>query len=346
MDAYLQAVIDAPAADGPRGLSDGLGRRITYLRVSVTDRCDLRCRYCMSEDMRFLPRQALLSFEEIDAIAARFIARGVRKIRLTGGEPLARRGLADLADMLGSRLGSGLEELTLTTNGTRLRQWAGRLRDAGIARINVSLDSRDPERFRHITRTGDLAQVLDGIDAARQAGLAIKINMVALKDFNEDEIGDMLAWCGAEGHDLTLIETMPLGDIEGDRFDRYLPLDRVRTALEQRFALLPLAERTGGPARYWRVAETGGRLGLITPLTANFCDGCNRMRLTAEGQLYMCLGHDDRVDLRAAWRSGGADALDAAIDEALRIKPAAHDFRITGRGQAPALARHMSATGG
>jgi len=295
--------------------------------------------------MRFLPRSALLGFDEIAAIAGRFIDRGVRKIRLTGGEPLVRRGTVDLARTIGGRLGSGLDELTLTTNGTRLGDQARALFDAGIRRVNVSLDSRDPTRFRHVTRVGEVDRVLAGIAAARDAGLHVKINMVALEGINDDEIAAMLRWCGDEGHDLTLIETMPLGAVEEDRTAHFLPLDRVKRALDEQFTLVPLAERTGGPARYWHVAETGGRLGMITPLTANFCDGCNRMRLTAEGKLFMCLGQDDRVDLRAALRHGGTAALDAAIDEALRMKPARHDFRIA-RGAAPAVARHMSVTGG
>lgn len=328
-------------------LMDGFGRRITYLRLSVTDRCDLRCRYCMAEHMTFLPRAAILSLEELALIADAFIRRGISKIRLTGGEPLVRRGLPELARRIGRHLDTGmLEELTLTTNGTRLAEQAEALRDAGVRRVNVSLDSRDPERFRFITRHGDVTQVLAGIAAARDAGLAVKINMVALADFNEDEIEPMLRWCAAEGHDLTLIETMPLGSIDEDRVDRYLPLDKVRAALAERFTLTPIGLRTGGPARYQLVEELGVRLGLITPLTHNFCDSCNRVRLTTSGQLYMCLGQDDRVDLRAALREGGITALDAAIDEAMRLKPRRHEFAITDRDAAPALERHMSVTGG
>lgn len=335
------------ASPGAKPLRDTFGRRIDYLRISVTDRCDLRCRYCMSEAMSFLPRQAILSLEEIAELADAFIARGVRKIRLTGGEPLARRGLTDLAKMIGRHIDSGaLSELTLTTNGTRLAEHAEALVDAGVRRINVSLDSRDPDRFRHITRTGDVHEVLGGIAAARAAGLAVKINMVALRDFNEDEIAPMVEWCGREGLDLTLIETMPLGVVDEDRTDRYLPLDGVRRDLERRFTFLTDDHRTGGPARYVRVAETGRRLGFITPLTHNFCEGCNRMRVTVEGRLYMCLGHDDRVDLKQALREGGRVALDAAIDDALRLKPERHHFRIAERGAAPAVARHMSVTGG
>lgn len=334
-----------PSASKP--LIDSFGRRITYLRISVTDRCDLRCRYCMSEQMSFLPRTAILSLEEIDAIADAFIARGVRKIRLTGGEPLARRGVSELAQRIGRHLRTGaLGELTLTTNGTRLVEQAGAMHAAGIRRINVSLDSRDPERFRHITRTGDVSKVLNGIAAAKVAGLRVKINMVALKDLNEDEIEPMLRWCAHEGHDLTLIETMPLGMIEEDRTDRYLPLDNVRTKLAECFTLSPLAESSGGPARYFRVEELDAKLGFITPLTHNFCESCNRVRLTAEGKLYMCLGQEDRVDLRAALRQGGPDALGAALDEAMRGKPLRHYFEIAKRGAEPAVARHMSVTGG
>lgn len=326
-------------------LIDRHGRTISYLRVSVTDRCDLRCRYCMAEDMRFLPRDALLEIDEIAAIAERFIARGVTKIRLTGGEPLVRRGAIDLARRLGQQIGQGLDELTLTTNGTRLADCAGDLRAAGIRRINVSLDSLDPDRFRHITRHGDLSRVIEGIAVAKAAGIAIKINMVALKDLNQDEIPAMLAWCVEQGHDLSLIETMPLGSIDEDRVDRFVPLTAVFDDLSRRFDLIRDPRSTGGPARYWRVGASPTRLGLISPLTANFCDGCNRVRLTTEGRLYACLGHDDQVDLKTALRAGGMAGLDAAIDEALAIKPARHDFRIAA-GAAPAVGRHMSVTGG
>lgn len=332
--------------DGTQKLTDAFGRRISYLRISVTDRCDLRCRYCMSEAMTFLPRSALLSLEEIALIADRFIARGVTKIRLTGGEPLVRRGVDELAKRIGRHLGQGLDELTLTTNGTRLVEHAEALAAAGVRRINVSLDSLDADRFRTITRTGDLARVMAGIDAAVAAGLRIKINMVALKGVNEDEIEPMLAWCAGRGFTLSLIETMPLGAIDEDRVDRYLPLTAVTDRLRERYTLVPDDYRTGGPSRYWRVQELDARLGLISPLTNNFCDGCNRVRLTTEGQLYMCLGHDDRVDLKAAYRNGGVAAVDAAIDEALRLKPRAHDFRIDRRAATPAVARHMSVTGG
>lgn len=329
-----------------RPLTDGFGRHITYLRISVTDRCDLRCRYCMSEAMTFLPRAEVLTLEEIARLADAFIARGVRKIRLTGGEPLIRRGVPDLARMIGRHLGSGLDELTLTTNGTQLDRQAEALAAAGMRRVNVSLDSRDPETFRHITRWGDVEKVLAGIAAAKAAGLRVKINMVALKGLNEAEIEPMLRWCAAEGHDLTLIETMPLGAIDEDRVDRYLPLDRVRERLASRFTLVPLAERSGGPARYHHVAELDAKIGFITPLTENFCEGCNRVRVTASGRLYMCLGHEDRVDLKAALRGGSPETLDALLDEALAAKPLAHAFRIVDRAAAPAVPRHMSVTGG
>jgi len=334
----------AEALPSPAPLIDGFGRAITYLRISVTDRCDLRCRYCMAEEMQFLPANRLMQIGEIAEIADAFIARGVRRIRLTGGEPLVRRGTAELAQRIGQRLNNGLDELTLTTNGTRLRSEAHALMAAGIKRINVSLDSRDPARFRHITRTGDIAKVLDGIAAAKAAGLHIKINMVALKGFNEDEILPMLRWCAAEGHDLTLIETMPIGSVESERSESYLPLDAVRGDLENRFTLVPLSERTGGPARYFRVAELDTKIGFITPLTNNFCAGCNRVRLTAEGTLYLCLGRDDRIDLRAALREGGRPALDQALDRAMAAKPERHAFRID--APEPAVARHMNATGG
>lgn len=329
----------------PETLVDRHGRAITYLRISVTDRCDLRCRYCMSEKMAFLPRSALLTLEEIALIADRFVARGVRKIRLTGGEPLVRRDVMDLTRRLGRHIGAGLDELTLTTNGVRLADHAEALADAGVRRINVSLDSLDSERFRHITRQGDLAKVLGGIDAARAAGLAIKINMVALKGLNDDEFAPMLRWCVEQGLDLTLIETMPLGAVDEDRADRFLPLTDVLADLRTRFALVGDGHRSGGPARYWRVEGTGTKLGLISPLTANFCDGCNRVRLTTEGKLYMCLGHDDQVDLKTAFREGGLAAVDKAIGEALALKPERHDFSVA-RGAAPAVGRHMSVTGG
>ena len=332
------------AAPLPNDLVDGFGRTIRYLRVSVTDRCDLRCRYCMAEKMTFLPRDAVLALEEIAVITERFIARGVTKVRLTGGEPLVRRDIADLVHRLGRHVGTGLDELTMTTNGTQLRTHAAALAAAGVRRINVSLDSLDPDVFGFITRRGDLAQVLDGIRAATQAGLRVKVNAVALRGLNDHALGDMLAWARDEGHDLTLIETMPLGHIDEDRTDRFVPLTAVFDALATRFRLDRQAEGTGGPARYWRVDGTPTRLGLISPLTNNFCDGCNRVRLTTEGKLFSCLGHDDQVDLKAALRDGGIAAVDAAIDLALANKPRRHDFRID--ADAPAVTRHMSVTGG
>ena len=325
-------------------LIDRHGRTISYLRISVTDRCDLRCRYCMAEQMTFLPRAALLSLEEISVIAERFIARGIRKIRLTGGEPLVRRDVGELVKRLGRHVGAGLDELTMTTNGNRLAEHADTLVESGMRRINVSLDSRDPDIFRHITRHGDVARVLGGIFAARDAGLSVKINMVALKGLNEADIAPMLAWCVGEGFDLTLIETMPLGAIDEDRADRFLPLTAVFDDLAGRFPLMRDAHRSGGPARYWRVDGTDTRLGLISPLTANFCDTCNRVRLTTEGVLYTCLGHDDQVDLKAVLRSEGVSGLDAALDRAMASKPARHEFDIA--AASPAVARHMSVTGG
>lgn len=323
---------------------DSFGRRISYVRMSVTDRCDLRCRYCMAETMRFLPKRDILTLEEIVALADIFIARGVTRIRLTGGEPLVRRGVEGLVDSLGTRIGRGLDELTLTTNGTQLVRFAEPLRQAGVRRINVSLDSRREDRFRHITRRGELGQVLAGIDAAAAAGLAVKINMVALKGLNEDEIEPMVEWCAGRGFDLTLIETMPLGEVEEDRTDHYLPLDAVRRRLDERFGLTPAFYRTGGPARYFEVGGSKIRLGLITPLTGNFCDGCNRIRVAATGTVYGCLGHDQKVELRDLLRAGGRDAVDEALDRLLAGKPRGHDFRIG--APAPAVQRHMSVTGG
>jgi cyclic pyranopterin phosphate synthase len=331
-------------APDSKPLVDSFGRRITYVRLSVTDRCDLRCRYCMAESMRFLPKSDILTLEEIALLADILIARGVTRIRLTGGEPLVRRGIAGLVASLGERLGRGLDELTMTTNGTQLARHAPQLRAAGMRRVNVSLDSRREDRFRHITRGGDFGQVMAGIDAAVAAGLRIKINMVGLKGVNEDEIGDMLAWCAGRGFDLTLIETMPLGDVEEDRTHHYLPLDVVRRALDERFTLIPTLVRTGGPARYFDVGGTSVRLGLITPLTGNFCDGCNRIRVAATGTVYGCLGHDQKVELRDLLRFGGREAVDEALDRLLAGKPRGHDFRID--APRPAVARHMSVTGG
>jgi cyclic pyranopterin phosphate synthase len=323
---------------------DGFGRRISYVRMSVTDRCDLRCRYCMAEKMTFLPRKDVLTLEEMVALADIFIARGVKRIRLTGGEPLVRKGIDLLVKQLGSRIGNGLDELTMTTNGTQLARFAPILFGAGIRRINVSLDSRDPERFRHITRRGDLAQVLGGIDAAAAAGLKVKINMVALRGINEDEIAPMLRWCASRGHDLTLIETMPLGEVEEDRTEHYLPLSEVRARLAEEFDLMPSLARTGCPARYYEVEGLCIRLGLITPLTHNFCDGCNRIRVAATGTVFGCLGHDQRVELRDVMRSGGSESVNRELDRLLAGKPKGHQFRI--EAARPAVARHMSVTGG
>ena len=299
----------------------------------------------MAEKMQFLPKAQILSLEEIEALSDIFIARGVRRIRLTGGEPLVRRGIVGLVEKLGNRIGHGLDELTLTTNGTLLAQHAEALFSAGIRRINVSLDSRRPDRFRYITRRGDLSDVLAGIDAAWSAGLSVKINMVALKGINEDEIEEMLFWCAAEGHDLTLIETMPLGDVEEDRSLHYLPLSEVRKRLDERFGLTPCISRTGGPARYFEVEGLPIRLGLITPLSHNFCDGCNRIRVAATGTVYGCLGHDQKVELRDLIRAGGAEDVERALDRLLAGKPKGHDFRIDARSR-PAVDRHMNVTGG
>jgi len=326
---------------------DPFGRAITYLRVSVTDRCDLRCVYCMSEDMTFLPKADVLSLEELERLCTAFIRLGTNKIRITGGEPLVRRDVQTLFQRLGGRLGQGLDELTLTTNGTQLTKHAGALYAAGVRRVNVSLDTLDPARFAAITRWGKIEKVLDGIAAAKAAGLHVKVNAVALKGVNEDEIDDMLAWCGEQGHDLCLIETMPMGDIGGDRTDQYLPLSLVRARLRQRWTLQDTSYQTGGPARYFDVAETGTRVGFITPMTHNFCESCNRVRLTCTGTLYMCLGQDDAADLRRVLRDGVTDPeLDAAIRLAITRKPKGHDFVIDRRNPAPAVARHMSLTGG
>lgn len=328
-------------------LVDQFQRRISYLRLSVTDRCDLRCAYCMPEQQQFLPRKDVLSLEELHQLALGFIERGVTKLRLTGGEPLVRRDMIELVRALGRKLGDGLEELTLTTNGTRLTEFAEDLREAGVRRINVSLDTLDRVGFARLARRDCLPQVLEGIAAAREAGLAVKLNTVALKGINQDEIPALLEWAHGQGIDLTLIEVMPLGEVEADRFDHYLPLTEVRAELERRYTLTASPHRTGGPARYADVAETGGRIGFITPLTSNFCEGCNRVRVTATGQLHPCLGGIEQVDLRAALRSPNPDAaLAAALDEAMRIKPERHHFRIDRAGAAPALARHMSMTGG
>lgn len=328
-------------------LVDQFQRRISYLRLSVTDRCDLRCAYCMPERQTFLPRNEVLSLEELHRLALGFINRGVTKLRLTGGEPLVRRDVIDLVRALGRKLGDGLEELTLTTNGTQLALFAEDLFAAGVRRVNISLDTLDRQVFARLARRDSLPQVLEGIAAARAAGIQVKLNTVALKGANADEIPTLIEWAHWQAMDLTLIEVMPLGTVEEDRFDQHLPLSAVRADLERRWTLTPSDHRTGGPARYFNIAETGGRIGLITPLTNNFCDGCNRVRVTATGQLYPCLGGGEQIDLRAALRSVDSDAgLGEALDMAMKIKPLRHNFRIDGPGEAPALPRHMSLTGG
>jgi cyclic pyranopterin phosphate synthase len=349
MDSVEVKRMQARGSDDLRpALVDPFGREISYLRVSVTDRCDFRCVYCMAEHMSFLPKADLLSLEELDRLCSAFVDRGVRKLRLTGGEPLVRRGIMTLFASLSRHLESRrLEELTLTTNGSQLAKHAAELAAHGVRRINVSLDTLDPEKFRAITRWGALDQVLAGIDAAQAAGLKIKINTVALKGVNEEELPRLIEWAHGGGMDLTLIEVMPLGEIGEGRLDQYLPLSIVRARLAECFSLEELDYRTGGPARYVRVAETGGRLGFITPLTHNFCESCNRVRVTCTGTLYMCLGHEDAADLRKPLRASEAnDLLHAAIDEAISRKPKGHDFIIDRRHQRPALARHMSVTGG
>jgi cyclic pyranopterin phosphate synthase len=327
---------------------DPFGRAITYLRVSVTDRCDFRCVYCMSEDMAFLPKRDLLTLEELDRICSVFVGHGVRKLRITGGEPLVRRDIMKLFGSLSRHLDSGaLDELTVTTNGSQLARYAAELAACGVRRINVSIDTLDPDKFRRITRWGDLTKVLHGLDAAQAAGLKVKINAVALKGVNEDEIETLLTWAHGRGMDLTLIEVMPLGEIDGQRIDQFLPLSLVRARLAARYTLEDLDDRTGGPARYVRVRETGGRLGFITPMTHNFCESCNRVRLTCTGQLFMCLGQEDAADLRAPVRvSDGNERLEQAIAEAISRKPKGHDFIIDRQHRRPAVGRHMSMTGG
>lgn len=329
-------------------LIDPFGRHVTYLRVSVTDRCDFRCVYCMSEHMSFLPKRDLLTLEELDRVCSAFVERGVRKLRITGGEPLVRKNIMWLFRTLSRHLDAGtLEELTLTTNGSQLKKHAADLKACGVERVNVSIDSLDADKFKKITRWGALSTVMDGLRAADSAGLKIKINTVALKGFNEDEINDLLMFCHDHGFDLTLIETMPLGDIEGDRTDQYLPLSTVRARLAERWTLEDSPYKTGGPARYVEIKETGGRVGFITPLTHNFCESCNRVRLTCTGTLYLCLGQDDAADLRAPMRASDSDdLLHKAIDEAIGRKPKGHDFIIDREQQKPAVSRHMSVTGG
>jgi cyclic pyranopterin phosphate synthase len=345
MNLPIPSAALAPASSA---MMDPFGRQVTYLRVSVTDRCDFRCVYCMAENMTFLPRADLLTLEELDRLCSAFIAKGVRRLRLTGGEPLVRKNIMWLFQALSRHLESGaLDEVTVTTNGSQLGKYASELAACGVRRINVSLDTRDPDKFHEITRWGDFGKVVDGIRTAQAAGLKIKINMVALKGVNEDEIEPMLRWCHGEGMDMTLIETMPLGDIEGDRTDQYLPLSVVRARLMDSLTLEDIPYRTGGPARYVKVRETGGRLGFITPLTHNFCETCNRVRVTCTGTLFMCLGQNDAADLRLPLRASTSDdLLNTAIDEAIGRKPKGHDFIIDRRAQKPAVARHMSLTGG
>lgn len=338
---------DQSVATGAQ-MIDPFGRTVSYLRVSVTDRCDFRCVYCMAEDMTFLPKRDVLSLEELDRLCSAFVAKGVRKLRLTGGEPLVRKNIMKLFRSLGRHLESGaLEELTVTTNGSQLARHAAELVDCGVKRINVSIDTLDHDKFKKITRWGDLGRVMEGLRAAQKAGLAVKINAVALKGVNEHEIETMMTWAHGEGMDITFIETMPLGEISEDRTDQYLPLSLVRQRLQERFTMSDIPYKTGGPARYVEVAETGGRLGFITPLTHNFCESCNRVRVTCTGTLYMCLGQDDAADLRAPLRASESDELlNTAIDEAITRKPKGHDFVIERQSSKPSVARHMSVTGG
>jgi cyclic pyranopterin phosphate synthase len=343
----IAPTLERPAAH-PAPLIDPFARAITYLRVSVTDRCDFRCVYCMSEHMSFLPKADLLTLEELDRLCSAFVAKGVRKLRLTGGEPLVRRGIMTLFESLGRHLQSGaLDELTVTTNGSQLGKYAAELKRHGVERVNVSLDTLDPDKFRAITRWGDLNEVMGGIDAAQAAGLNVKINAVALKGVNEAELPDLVAWAHGRGMEITIIEVMPLGDIGEDRLAQYLPLSIVRARLAERFTMVDVDVRTGGPARYVRVEETGGLLGFITPMTHNFCESCNRVRITCTGTLYMCLGQEDAADLRAPLRASESDEpLYSAIDQAISRKPKGHDFVIDRRHNRPALSRHMSVTGG
>ena len=349
MPGYLDPATVSARSAATSPLIDPFGRQITYLRVSVTDRCDFRCVYCMSEAMTFLPKKDLLSLEELDRVCSAFVRRGVRKLRLTGGEPLVRRGIMDLIGSLSRHIDSGdIDELTVTTNGSQLGRYAEGLAAAGVRRLNISLDTLDPDKFAKITRWGRFDQVMAGIDAAVKAGLHIKINAVALRGVNDDEIDTLIRWCGDRGFDLVFIEVMPMGDLGTEsRLDQYWPLSMVRASIEEKWTLQDIADTTGGPARYTRVAETGGRLGFITPLTHNFCEGCNRVRLTCTGTMYMCLGQDDAADLRAPLRaSSDDDLLDAVLEEAIARKPKGHDFIIDRRRNQPAVGRHMSVTGG
>jgi GTP 3',8-cyclase len=352
LNSFVQPPLSLDGAHAPLSadkspMIDPFGRAVTYLRVSVTDRCDFRCTYCMAENMTFLPKKDLLTLEELDRLCSAFIGKGVRKLRLTGGEPLVRKNIMFLVRALGRHIEAGtLEELTLTTNGSQLARYADELYDCGVRRINVSLDTLDPQKFKAITRWGDLSRVMEGMEAAQKAGLKIKLNAVALKGFNDHEIPEMLRFAHGRGMDLTVIETMPMGEIDEDRTDQYMPLSELRRNLEEQFTLSDIGYQTGGPARYVRVEETGGRLGFITPMTHNFCESCNRVRLTCTGTLYMCLGQNDAADLRTALRASPDDAyLSSAIDEAITRKPKGHDF-IIDRNNRPAVARHMSVTGG
>ena len=348
MANITQQLFQLPDVSPNGPMIDPFGRAVTYLRVSVTDRCDFRCTYCMAEHMTFLPKKDLLTLEELDRICSAFIAKGVRKLRLTGGEPLVRKNIMHLIRGLSRHLETGaLDELTLTTNGSQLARYAEELADCGVKRINVSIDTLDPDKFRTITRWGDVNRVIEGIDAAQKAGIRVKINAVALKEFNEFEIPELIRWAHGRDMDMTLIETMPMGEIEVDRTDQYLPLSKLRADLSQQFALTDIPYRTGGPARYVTIKETGGRLGFITPLTHNFCESCNRVRLTCTGMLYMCLGQNDEADLRAAVRASESNGvLNDAIEEAISRKPKGHDFIIDRHHNRPAVARHMSLTGG
>ena len=351
MSEILEKPASSPATNSSGAkpdLVDPFGRKISYLRVSVTDRCDLRCVYCMPERMTFLPRKDVLTLEELERLIGAFMQHGVRKVRLTGGEPLVRKGIMTLVHSLGEQVGSGhLDEVTLTTNGTQLETFAGDLAQAGVKRINLSLDTLDAARFERITRRNQLSDVLRGIDAAQKEGMSIKINTVAMKEENAAEIPSMIEWAHSRGMDMTLIEVMPMGDIDEDRIDQYLPLTAMRDRLEQQWALEPIGLRTGGPARYVKIKETGGRLGFISPLTNNFCDDCNRVRLTCTGRIYMCLGQNENADFLKLMRDGANDTeLGAAIEAAISRKPKGHDFEINKRGETPAVARTMSSTGG
>ncbi|MEH6715972.1 GTP 3',8-cyclase MoaA [Parasphingorhabdus flavimaris] len=328
-------------------MQDGFGRKIDYLRISVTDRCNFRCQYCMSEKMTFMPKSELLTLEEITLIAERFISHGIRKIRLTGGEPLVRRDMKDVIQRLGRKVATGeLEELTLTTNGSLLTEYADHLAAHGLRRINVSMDTLDPDRFSEITRGADVNVVLDGIESAKSAGIRVKINMVAVRDFNEADLLPMVEYCAKNGHDLTIIESMPLGDVGADRKLAHISADEFLAPLRDHYSIAPIAHRSAGPARYVSVEPLGLRLGLITPLSNNFCDGCNRLRLTTDGKIYMCLGHNAHVDLRAAVRKDGIASVDQLLQQALRLKPLRHDFNAQLEGSAEILERHMNVTGG